>query len=182
MQTIRSVNQSERVNLHEELLNEKLASLLRSRGSEAHAMQRALVTGSDTAHRIDILVELEDRSVAIEAEFEPGRKVQSEAEGRLIDPPLQWRGLPILDAFKLVYPKSIKSVPEGDAMEALCASDGLRFARGTLRDARVAWESWERGSGVALAETLHHQWVRTAAVKDIDMIVDKAVPPPRERE
>lgn len=174
MQRIRSVNQSERVNTHEALLNTKLASLLRSRGSEAHAMQQALSTGSNTAHRIDILVELEDRSVAIEAEFEPGRKVQTEAEGRLIDPPLQWRGLPVLDAFKLIYPRSIKSVPIGGAMEALSESEGLRFARGTLRDARVAWESWERGSGVALAETLHHQWVRTATVKDIDMIVSKA--------
>ena len=168
------IDSGERDDTHEAHLNAKLASLLRSRGIEAHAEQRVRDKRSGSAHRVDILIELEGQSVAVEAEFEPGGNVQAEAEGRLIDPPLQWRGLPVLDAFKLIYPKTIKRVPEGDALDALYASGELRFARGTLRDSGVVWESWEQGSGTTLAETLHDHWVRTATIGDIDEIVRKA--------
>lgn len=174
MPSHRNMDSSEYGDTHEPLLNAKLAALLRSRGIEAHAEQRVRAPKSGLAHRVDILIELEDRCVAVESEFEPATNVQAEADGRLIDPPLQWRGLPVLDAFKLVYPETIKSVPERDALDALDASGELRFARGTLGDAGVIWESWKQGSGVTLAEALHDHWVRTSAIGDIDEIVRKA--------
>ena len=159
---------------HEALLNSKLAHFLRTRGLEAEAEQQIGADRTGKRHRVDLLVELEDRAVAIEAEFHPGSNVEPEAAGRLSEPPLHWRGLPVQDAFKLVYPASIKHLPESEALTALLDSDSLRFARGTLQGKNVAWESWEQGSAVTLAETLHDHWVRTATISDIDAIVRRA--------
>ena len=159
---------------HEALLNSKLAHFLRTRGLEAEAEQQIDADHTRKRHRVDLLVELEDRGVAIEAEFHPGSNVEREAAGRLSEPPLHWRGLPVKDAFKLIYPASIKRLPESKALTALLDSDSLRFARGALRGDSVAWESWERGSVVTLAETLHDHWVRTATISDIDAIVRRA--------
>ena len=159
---------------HEALLNSKLAHFLRTRGLEAQAEQQVGADHTGKRHRVDLLVELEDRGVAIEAEFHPGSNVEREAAGRLSQPPLYWRGLPVRDAFKLIYPASIKHLPESDALEALLSFDGLRFARGTLRGDSVAWESWQRGNTATLAETLHDHWVRTATISDIDAIVRRA--------
>ena len=159
---------------HEALLNSKLAHFLRTRGLEAQAEQQIGADHAGKRHRVDLLVELEDRVVAIEAEFHPGSQVESEAAGRLNEPPLHWRGLPVQDAFKLIYPASIKHLPESEALDALLDADSLRFARGALRGESVAWESWEEGSPATLAETLHDHWVRTAAISDIDAIVRRA--------
>ena len=161
-------------NTHEALLNSKLAHFLRTRGLEAQAEQQVVAAHTGKRHRVDLLVELEDRTVAIEAEFHPGSSVEGEAAGRLSEPPLYWRGLPVRDAFKLIYPASIKQMPESDALAALRDSDSIRFARGAIHGESVAWESWERGSAVALAETLHDHWVRTATITDIDAIVRRA--------
>ena len=159
---------------HEALLNSKLAHFLRLRGLEAQAEQQVVAADTGKRHRVDLLVELEDRTVAIEAEFHPGSSVELEAAGRLTEPPLYWRGLPVRDAFKLVYPASIKQLPESEALAALQDSESLRFARGARRGDNIAWENWERGSAVALAETLHDHWVRTAQISDIDAIVRRA--------
>ena len=159
---------------HEALLNSKLAHFLRLRGLEAQAEQQVVAANTGKRHRVDLLVELEDRAVAIEAEFHPGSSVEREAAGRLTEPPLYWRGLPVRDVFKLVYPASIKRLPESEALAALQDSESLRFARGARSVDSIAWESWERGSAVSLAETLHDHWVRTAQISDIDAIVRRA--------
>ena len=159
---------------HEALLNSKLAHFLRTRGLEAQAEQQIGPDSKGKRHRVDLLVELEDRGVAIEAEFHPGSNVEREAAGRLSEPPLYWRSLPVKDAFKLIYPASIKHLPESEALTALLDSDRLRFARGALHGDSVDWGSWERGSAVTLAETLHDHWVRTATISDIDAIVRRA--------
>ena len=159
---------------HEAVLNSNLAHFLRTRGIEARAAQQISADHTGKRHRVDLLVELEDRGVAIEAEFHPGSKVESEAAGRLSEPPLHWRGLPVKDAFKLVYPASVKHLIGSEPLAALLDADNLRFARGALHGESVAWENWEVGSPVTLAGTLHDHWVRTATVSDIDAIVRRA--------
>ena len=161
-------------NTHEALLNSELAHFLRTRGLEAQAEQQVVAANSGKRYRADILVELEDRSVAIEAEFHPGSRVQREREACLREPPLYWRGLPVQDAFKLVYPSNIMQLPASEALAALQDSGSLRIARGARRGDSIAWENWERGSAVALAETLHDHWVCTAQISDVDGIVRRA--------
>ena len=158
----------------EALLNSKLAHFLRTRGIEAQAEQWAVDVSTGRHNRVDILAELEGRAAAIEAEFHPGTNVEREAMGRLTDPPLHWRGLPVRDVFKLVYPTSIKQLPESQVLAALRDSDRIRFARGSLSSDSVAWERWEQGSAITLAQTLHDHWERTAATSDIDAIVRRA--------
>ena len=162
------------VDTHEALLNSKLAHFLRTRGLEAQAEQWAVDARTGSHNRVDILAELEGRAAAIEAEFHPGANVEREATGRLTDPPLYWRGLPVRDIFKLVYPASIKHLPESQALDALRDSDRIRFARGALSGDSVAWERWEQGSAITLAQSLHDHWERTAAISDIDAIVRRA--------
>lgn len=56
----------------ETLLNGRLAELLRQQGLEAEAEQ-PLQDHEGNRHQIDVLVELEEQAVAIEAEFAPAR-------------------------------------------------------------------------------------------------------------
>ena len=156
---------------HEALLNSKLAHFLRTRGLEARAEQRALDVRTGRHDQVDILVKLEGRAVAIEAEFDPAANVERDAVGRLTDPPLYWRGLPVRDSFKLVYPTSINHLPKSQVLAALRDSDRIRFARGALSGDSVAWARWERGSAITLAETLHDHWESTAPISDIDVVV-----------
>ena len=158
----------------EALLNSKLAHFLRTRGLEAQAEQWAVDVCTGKHSRVDLLAELEGRAAAIEAEFHPATNVDREAMGRLTDPPLYWRGLPVRDVFKLVYPTSIKQLPESQVLAALRDSDRIRFARGSLSSDSVAWERWEQGSAITLAQTLHDHWACTAAISDIDAIVRRA--------
>ena len=158
----------------EALLNSKLAHFLRTRGLEAQSEQWAVDVRTGKHSRVDLLAELEGRAAAIEAEFHPGTNVDHEAMGRLTDPPLYWRGLPVRDVFKLVYPASIKQLPESQVLAALRDSDRIRFARGSLSGDSVAWERWEQGSAITLAQTLHDHWECTAAISDIDVIVRRA--------
>ena len=162
------------VDSYEALLNSKLAHFLRTRGLEAQAEQWAVHLRTGRHNRVDLLAELEGRAAAIEAEFHPGTNVEREAIGRLTDPPLYWRGLPVRDVFKLVYPTGIKQLPESQVLDALRDSDRIRFARGALSGGSVAWERWEQGSATTLAQTLHDQWESTAAISDIDAIVRRA--------
>lgn len=159
------------VDAHESFLNSTLAHFLTTRGIEAQAEQWAVDVRTGRHNRVDILAELEGRAAAIEAEFHPGTNVEREAVGRLTDPPLYWRGLPVRDVFKLVYPASIKQLPESQALAALRGSDRIRFARGALAGDSVAWEHWEQGSAITLAQTLHDRWKCTAEIRDIDAIV-----------
>ena len=161
-------------NTHEAQLNSKLAHFLRTRGLEAQAEQQVIAAHTGKRYRADILVELEDRTVAIDAEFHSGNNVQRESGGFLAESPLYWRGLPVQDVFKLVYPSSIMQLPASEALAALQDSGSLRIARGARRGDSIAWDSWERGSAVALAETLHHHWVCTSQVSDVDAVVRRA--------
>lgn len=157
----------------EALLNSKLAHLLGTRGLEAQADQRVLDIRTGRHNRVDVLVKLEGRAVAIEAEFHPGANVEREAVGRLTDPPLYWRGLAVRDSFKLVYPTSIKHLPESQTLAALRDADRIRFARGTLSGDSVAWEHWEQGSAITLAQTLHDHRESTAPLSDIGAVVSR---------
>ena len=65
-------------------------------------------------------------------------------------------------------------MPASEALAALQDSGSLRIARGARRGDSIAWENWERGSAVALAETLHDHWVCTAQISDVDGIVRRA--------
>ena len=159
---------------NEALLNSKLAHFLRTRGLEAQADQWAVDIRTGRHNRVDLLAELEGRAAAIEAEFHPGTNVERESIGHLTDPPLYWRGLPVRDIFKLVYPTSIKQLPENQALAALRDSDRIRFARGALAGDSVAWGRWEQGSAVTLAQTLHDHWKCTGAISDIDAVVRRA--------
>ena len=110
------------------LLNGRLAELLRQQGLEAEAEQ-VLKDHKGNRHQIDVLVELEDQAVAIEAEFAPARTVQADARKRLPAKPLLWRGLPISSAFTLVYPQELQKRVESRARKELEERQDLEFAQ-----------------------------------------------------
>ena len=157
-----------RGNTREIVLGVALAQLLRERGLEAEAEQS--LTSKARRHQVDVLVELSEFAIAIEAEFAPGRTVRDDAEKRLPKTSLLWRGLSIEFVFALVYPESLKAVPESQAREALARIDSLRFAIVSRRDTSESpvkngdhlLGTWQRGGVPVLAEYLHDFWVRNA--------------------
>ena len=78
---------------------------------------------------MDVLVELEEHAVAIEAEFAPARTVIADARKRLPEHPLYWRGLPVACAFTLVYPETLRAVPESQARTQLATCNVLEFSQ-----------------------------------------------------
>ena len=58
---------------------------------------------------MDVLVELEEHAVAIEAEFAPARTVIADARKRLPEHPLYWRGLRRL----CLYARLPRNAPSG---------------------------------------------------------------------
>ena len=172
---------------HETVLNSAVAEQLRRLGLEAQAEQ-AIQDGKGNRHQIDVLVELDEDVVAIEAEFAPGRTVREDATKRLPQRPLYWRGLPIRSAITLTYPAEWQRQPEGASKAALPTCRTLTFAKGELRardtklpddmfeedEARVEWGAEQIGGLDAVAEVLHDYWVASSRNELIGEIVDQA--------
>ena len=167
-------------NTHEMVLNAALAQLLRSRGLEAEAEQS--VRSESRRHRVDVLVELGEFAVAIEAEFAPGRTVRGDAESRLTEHPLMWRGLSVEFVFALLYPDRLRAVPESQARKELVATESLRFAIVSRRESGGAPSdkeafsvgTWHQGSVAVLAEHLHDFWIRSLKGGSVQETVDLA--------
>lgn len=124
----------------EVILNAELARLLRQHGLEAEAEQS--VQSGGRRHQIDVLVELGERVVGIEAEFAPARTLRADAEQRLPEEPLRWRGLPVTSVFEIVYPERLRKLPESRAREELAVAMTLG-SRNILSVSR-AWDLWNR--------------------------------------
>ena len=170
-----------RGNTPEIVLNAELAALLRRHGLETEAEQSVRLNTS--RHQVDLLVELGDVAVAIEAEFAPGRTVLEDAEKRLPDTPLYWRGLEVEFVFALVYPKELQRMPESRARAELTRRDDLVFAWVERRKSTVAGDSslpehiirsQQRGSVATLAELLHDFWIRNAKGGSVEDAVAQA--------
>ena len=168
-------------NTAETTLNAELAALLRGHGFEAEAEQSIRLASQ--RHQVDILVELGEVAVAVEAEFEPGRTVLAAAEKRLPRRPLYWRGLAIDAVFALVYPKELQQMPESRARAELAKRSDLVFE---WVDSRVAGDATEgaaaelpvrtthTGSVATLAEFLHNFWIQNSRGGSVDETVEQA--------
>jgi hypothetical protein len=150
-------------NTAETVLNAELAALLRGHGLESEAEQSIRLLSQ--RHQVDLLVELGEFAVAIEAEFAPGRTVLADAEKRLPEKPLHWRGLAVDSVFALVYPKELQRQPESRARAELAKRTDLIFERVESRAVGdAAHEQLVRtkhtGSVATLAEFLHNFWIQ----------------------
>lgn len=171
----------------EPLLNRELAEQLRRVGLQAQAEQ-ILHDHRGRRHQVDILIELDDDAIAIEAEFAPARTVRSDAKKRLPERPLYWGGVPVTSVLTLIYPRLLQKIPESDAPEALAQCGELIFAQGIREDHEAAqqqdlfktqeeetlWRSPQTGGPQALAELLHDFWIRTAQGAGIERTVTRA--------
>ena len=162
------------------ILNAELARLLRQRGLEAEAEQSIQYGGR--RHQVDVLVELGDRVVGIEAEFAPARTLRADAEQRLPEEPMHWRGLPITSVFEVVYPESLRHVPESRAREELARCDTLEFQQLSRRVTGIALAELPprapatrvRGSITDIAECLHDYWIGNATGGPVGETVELA--------
>ena len=169
----------------ETLLNAALARLLRRHGLEAEAEQS--LRGPDgRLHRVDVLVEMEDHAVAIEAEFESARTVIQDATKRLPDQELVWRGLPIRSAFAVAYPQFLRDRPESEAGDGLANCQAFRFcsvprpinggvAIRTFHEmAQGLPGEWHSGTVRMFSDCLHSYWVQTSGDPAVDKVVAEA--------
>lgn len=169
----------------ETLLNGQLAELLRQQGLEAEAEQ-VLKDHDGHRHRIDVLVELEEHIVAIEAEFAPATTVLADARKRLPRRPLLWRGLPVASAFTLVYPRELQTLPESLARHELIERQDLEFAQLLPEDTHTQQELFPdpdqcptvigatEGSVTTLAECLHSFWLRADSSNLVEQTIAEA--------
>ena len=162
-------------NTTEPTLNIRLANLLRRMGLEAEGEQRVR-DAAGKHHQVDVLIELDDDAIALEAEFAPARSVRDDASKRLRPNSLYWHGLPVTSAFTVVYPESMQRIPESDAADKLANTHDLAFTQGIRSDSTQAieWGQVQTGSVRDLAETLHNFWVRTSQAVNIQDVVDMA--------
>ena len=166
------------------VFNVALAALLRRNGIEAEAEQ-SLMAGK-TRHQVDILVDLGEHAVAIEAEFAPARTVLLDAKHRLPSRPLIWRGLAVEAVFALVYPDTLRRVPESRSTESLGACESLEFClvermhalevSGAASEEGSAHEVGTRqiGSIRTLADYLHDYWIKTDTGGGVEKEVELA--------
>ena len=161
-------------NTAETVLNAELAGLLRAHGLEAEAEQSIHLAAQ--RHQVDLLVELGEFAVAIEAEFAPGRTVLADAAKRLPDKPLLWRGLAVDSVFALVYPKDLRRLPESRARPALAQRDDLVFEQVDARQDTNAppARTRQRGSVATLAELLHNFWIQSSKGGSVEHAVRQA--------
>ena len=109
----------------EPLLNSKLAEYLRREGLDA--VEEQTVRGPDGSRPvIDILVDLDNYAVAIEAEYAP-RDGRGDAISQLTEPELHWRSLPVRAVYAVSYPAALKQQPPADAYKALGTTGELSF-------------------------------------------------------
>ena len=157
----------------EPLLNGELARLLREQGFDAAAEQSVRDTEGNR-HQVDVLIDLDDQAIAIEAEFEPGSTVIQDARKRLPLQPLRWRGLEIQSVFALQYPRELKETRE-DRTRKLLPEALLRFqevSRSEPGKFRIGQE--QQGIVRTLAETLRSFWFQQHRASAVDEIVGEA--------
>ena len=163
------------------VLNAELAALLRGHGLEAQAEQPIHLASQ--RHQVDVLVELGEFAIAIEAEFEPGRTVRADAEKRLPRMPLIWRGLAVDSVFALVYPKGLQRMPESRARAELAKRTDLVFewvdSRGESATnvggvANQPTPTKHTGSVATLAEFLHNFWIQSSKGGSAEEAVEQA--------
>ena len=164
----RAKNRREADSIYETILNVALADQLRSEGLDA-AEEQPLTAMGDKRHRVDVLVDLDEFAVAIEAEYEP-RTGREDAEKRLTKPPLVWRGLPIQAVYAIRYPKRLKYMAANRAYQALRTATDLHIVyRSGFSDGK--WSVIEGGSIADLAESLRNYWARSDSGANIDEVV-----------
>ena len=163
----------------EVILNAEFARLLRQCGLEAEAEQSIRYGGR--RHQVDVLVELGDRVVGIEAEFAPARTLRADAEQRLPDEPIRWRGLPITSVFEVIYPESLRNIPESRARDELARCNTLEFKQLSRSDTGALAElspstpvSRARGSITNIAGSLHDYWIGGATGGPVGETVELA--------
>ena len=169
----------------EPLFNGSLADLLRTHGLEAEAEQ-VIRDRDGRNHQVDVLVELDEHAVAIEAEFAPARTVIADARKRLPEHPLYWRGLPVACAFTLVYPETLRAIPESHARTQLATCNVLEFSQlfpdevqteaRLFPDAKPTSDTvgTTSGSVVTLAECLHDFWLRAESSSAVEETIHAA--------
>ncbi|MCY3986537.1 MAG: hypothetical protein OXF23_05810, partial [Candidatus Dadabacteria bacterium] len=106
---IRGITISTPHSTNEVSLNGKLAEYLRQHGLDA-LEEQTLRSESGRLHRVDVLVNLDEYAVALEAEYAP-QDGKADAAKRLTDPALEWRGVPVDAAYAIAYPANIKNLP-----------------------------------------------------------------------
>ena len=171
--------------LNERRCNSSHSSVAKNLGLEAQAEQ-TLRDHAGRTHRIDVIVELTEHAVAIEAEFGPGTTVEADAQKRLPTRPLVWRGLQIASAFTVLYPSELSRMAEGGARASLVKREDLIFTQliPQAEDAqRALFEHLEQtptpvgtvqGSVRTLAESLHSFWIQSDGAYETDQTVDEA--------
>ena len=172
-------------------LNGKLAECLRQHGLDA-LEEQTLRSESGQLHQVDVLVNLDEYAVALEAEYAP-QDGRADATKRLTDPPLEWRGVPVDVAYAIAYPASIKNLPPPLAYKELFHTDNLRFKHISRIDRR--WSTPATGTVSELADVLHDFWAQSDNGQDIyhvaelaSIAIDKATnflnrstPPPKNQ-
>ena len=161
-------------NTIEPLLNGELAAILRERGFDTSAAEQTLKDADGRRHQVDVLVDLEDRVIAIEAEFHPVRTLRNDSTKRLPGTPLRWHGLPIESVFEITYPSHLQRMSEADARKALrqCAlgfQEVIRAADGT-----ISVGIKQEGTVAALSETLHSYWIKHTRGSSVEEAVTQA--------
>ena len=157
----------------EPLLNGELARLLREQGFDA-AAEQSVRDIQGNRHQVDVLIDLDDQAIAIEAEFDPGSTVIQDAKKRLPLSPLRWRSLEIQSVFALQYPHELKQTREDRARELLPEAP-LRFQEvscPTPGSFDIGQE--HQGNVRTLAETLQSFWFQQHRASAVDEIVNEA--------
>ncbi len=169
-------------NTVEPLLNGELATILRERGFDTSAAEQSLKDAKGRRHQVDVLVDLEDRIIAIEAEFHPARTLRQDSTKRLPISPLRWRGMPIESVFEVIYPSELQRMNEAESRKALrkCTLGFCEVVRGV--DGQCVEGIKQEGNVAALAETLHSYWNRHSkgslveeAVAQASLAIEEAV-------
>ena len=151
-------------------LNGKLAECLRQYGLDA-LEEQTLRSESGQLHQVDVLVNLDEYAVALEAEYAP-QDGKADAARRLTDPPLEWRGVPVDVAYAIAYPANIKNLAPPLAYEELFRTDNLQFEH--LSRASGTWSTPATGAVSELADVLHDFWTRSDNGQDIYDVAELA--------
>ena len=158
----------------EPLLNGELAAILRERGFDTSAAEQSLKDADGRRHQVDVLVDLEDRIIAIEAEFHPARTLRNDSTKRLPKTPLRWHGMPIESVFEVTYPRHLQRTGEAEARKALrhCTLGFQEVVRND--DGTISVGIKQEGNVAALSETLHSYWIRHARGSSVEEAVTQA--------
>lgn len=148
-------------------LNGKLAEELRKKGLDA-VEEQTIKSASGRRHQVDVLVNLDEYVVALEAEFAPSDG-KADASKRLTSPPLQWHGIPVEAAYAIRYPEQLKNTSPPRSYKKLKDTQALQFVHRTRSN--KAWSSPVTGDVAKLADVLHDYWTRSDSGQAIDHVV-----------